>query len=30
MFKETINIVRTDLELKLGDLKNIRYSFWGR
>ena len=29
MFKETINIVRTDLELKLGDLKNIRYSFEG-
>ena len=27
MFKETINIVRTDLELKLDDLKNIRYSF---
>lgn len=29
MFKETINIVRTDLELKLDDLKNIRYSFEG-
>lgn len=29
MFKKTINIVRTDLELKLDDLKNIRYSFEG-
>lgn len=29
MFKETINIIRTDLELKLDDLKNIRYSFEG-
>lgn len=29
MFKETINIVRTDLELKLDDLKNIKYSFEG-
>ena len=30
MFKETINILRADLELKLEDLKNIRYSFKGR
>lgn len=30
MFKETINILRADLELKLEDLKNIRYSFEGR
>lgn len=29
MFKETINVVRTDLELKLDDLKNIKYSFEG-
>lgn len=29
MFKETINVVRTDLELKLEDLKNIKYSFEG-
>lgn len=29
MFKETINILRADLELKLEDLKNIRYSFEG-
>lgn len=29
MFKETINILRADLELKLEDLKNIRYSFVG-
>lgn len=29
MLKETINIVRTDLELKLDDLKNIKYSFEG-
>lgn len=29
MLKETINVVRTDLELKLDDLKNIRYSFEG-
>ena len=30
MFKQTINIVKTDLELKLDDLKNIKYSFEGR
>lgn len=29
MFKEIINVVRTDLELKLEDLKNIKYSFEG-
>lgn len=29
MLKETINVVRTDLELKLEDLKNIKYSFEG-
>lgn len=29
MIKETINVVKTDLELKLDDLKNIRYSFEG-
>ena len=30
MFKQTINIVKTDLELKLDDLKNIKYSFGDR
>lgn len=29
MFKENINILKTDLELKLDDLKNIKYSFEG-
>lgn len=29
MFKETVNVVKTNLELKLDDLKNIRYSFEG-
>jgi hypothetical protein len=27
MLKENINILKTDLELKLDDLKNIKYSF---